>query len=387
MRNITKKMMISILTTVIILITMVATTYAWVGIFTYSSTGDFNLNLKVEDLDQDYFLTISNTGEINTFSDSTSDIEIKRQILMNRQIKSDYIDLETADEETIEYLFEHNNVLEPVTTNIINNSLDSFKTVNISNTWKFEMIESNAYYKMDVYLSVDTKEGIQETTEVNSDVYISDIESTLSGLIGNFKFFNGNPFYELPSNSMSDVLISIPKYDYFNVNSANATRFALSIYNPIPIENSYNNSDLPVKTIIYQGGKQTPSYDSETDTFDLGGNLPEDYNSALQEILDIRINYNKHPNPKFNEYYRDCLNIAVERGRNDLELCKENSLVWDSPDSIENESYLGIYKGIQTKMKITIYFWFEGWDADCLEGITQLPVNFDLKFTAFKEDE
>ena len=384
MRNISKKIMISVLTTIFVMFTLFATTYAWVGIFTYSSADEFEMNLKVEDLKQDYFLTISNTGVNGTFSDSVSNLEIKRQILINRGISSPFFDVATASDDDIETLFEREARLESVTTNIDdNNRLEEFTRVDYDTKWKFQMIESKDYYKMDVYLSVDTKEGITESTEVNSNVFISDIMSTLTGEIATHQFINGNPFGELPSDSQNDILKNIPVV--FNTNSVNAARFALSIYEPININDSYDNSSVPLKTLIFQGGTQDPSYDNETDTYNLGGNLPEDYNAALHELLYIRPNYNQHARPEFNQYFYDCIDVAVERGRNELELLEENSLIWQSPDTFENNLYLGVYNGNQTKMKIEIYFWFEGWDADCLKGISKKSVDFNLKFSAHND--
>ena len=84
MRGLSKKMLISILTSVVVFVTMIATTFAWVGIFTYASTDKFNLNLKVQDLDSNYFLTISSTGEKKSFSSEIPTIELERQIVNNR---------------------------------------------------------------------------------------------------------------------------------------------------------------------------------------------------------------------------------------------------------------------------------------------------------------
>ena len=50
MRKVNKKILISILTSVIVMITIVATTFAWVGIFTYANTDSFSINLKVSEL-------------------------------------------------------------------------------------------------------------------------------------------------------------------------------------------------------------------------------------------------------------------------------------------------------------------------------------------------
>ena len=84
MRGVSKKMFISILTSVIVFVTMVATTFAWVGIFTYASTDSFNLNLKVSDLDSNYFLVISSSGKRGTFSDEVDPFDLKKQIMTNK---------------------------------------------------------------------------------------------------------------------------------------------------------------------------------------------------------------------------------------------------------------------------------------------------------------
>ena len=42
--------------------------------------------------------------------------------------------------------------------------------------------------------------------------------------------------------------------------------------------------------------------------------------------------------------------------------------------------------GVQTKMKISVYLWFEGWDADCLKAIVRRPVTLNLTFTSGTDD-
>ncbi len=79
MRGVSKKMLISILTSVIVMVTMVATTFAWVGIFTYANTETFALNLKTQDLDVNYYLTISATGKSDSFSDEADMTEIQKK--------------------------------------------------------------------------------------------------------------------------------------------------------------------------------------------------------------------------------------------------------------------------------------------------------------------
>ena len=208
---------------------------------------------------------------------------------------------------------------------------------------------------------------------------MTDIVNTLTGTITTQRLTNYNPYKEMPSIPTEyRTLQSLPDSESFKIDSANATRFALSIFEPIDINKDYVGSESPLKTIIYQGGTQNPYiYD---DVFSLGGNLPEDYNTALRELLIVRPNY-KTDFAGGSNYFDDLTN-AINRGKTDLELIEENSKLWTKAQNIDNEPYLGVHNGVQTKQKITVYFWFEGWDADCVVGINEKPVTMNLTFTA-----
>ena len=370
MRGISKKMFISILTSVIVMVTMVATTFAWVGIFTYANTEKFQLNLKTSKLDSSYYLTISGTGKRNSFSDSVPAIDIERQIV-NFRYDNNYID---TNDEVITQLYDRIS-LAPVTTSIINNSFTEFEEIDYNySSLKFDV--SKDYFKFDLYLSVDTKEGItSETTGINSNVLLAGLDETLNGTISTGKFLNSNPFGNLPSGQINDLLKSIP--ETYSVNSKNACRIGLSLFEPIEIDDEYTGHELPVKSYIYQGGNELPSYDEETGVYDLGGCLPEDQNTALQELRIIRPAYSSLPSG----LYYEKLNSAM--ARNDLTITEENSKLWDKQN---NYKYLGVMNGIQTKMKITVYFWFEGWDSDCLQLIERNPVSMQLTFTTGLEE-
>ena len=388
MRGVSKKMFISILTSVIVFVTMVATTFAWVGIFTYANTENFSFNLKVSELDVNYFLTISATGKKDDFSDTADIYEIKKDILKNQSKWTDSV-INELSKDGIDSMYAGNNRIEPSTCIIDEEgNISDFKTVNYKNTYNFEYLDQTSnlkYLKFDLYLSVNTKEGIQDSTEVNSNVFLSNIANTLAGSIGKQKLINGNPFKKMPSiDTKYQELLSLPDNDSFKVNSSNAVRFALCLYDPINIDDEYIGLEKPNKTYIYQGGSTTPNKSS--DIYDLGGILPEEYNTALNELLIIRPNYNSSPVASYNDYYYNCLNKAIERGNNDLELTEENSTLWSKPSNVDTSPYLGVHNGIQTKMKITVYFWFEGWDSDCLVGIDQLPVTMNLTFTSGVDD-
>ena len=115
--------------------------------------------------------------------------------------------------------------------------------------------------------------------------------------------------------------------------------------------------------MIYQGGTQLPTYDSATDTYSFGGILPEEYNIALFE-------HKKNRRIKYEDF--KIPSDAINRG--DLELTDDNKKLFD-----DNYGF-GVNSGVKTKVKLTIYFWFEGWDADCFEIIDAVNVKINLNF-------
>lgn len=384
MRGVSKKMFISILTSVIVFVTMVATTFAWVGIFTYAKTDNFNLNLKVSDLDVNYYLTISATGEKKSFSDEANLVDIQRQVLKNlHRWSNDKLD--NLSDSAISALYSGNQLTCPSSCKIQDNILN-FYSINAKNTGYYQRhTPDNMYLKFDLYLSVDAREGIQPETEINANVFMAQIEESLKGTICTQRLTNQNIFKDMPSIPEEySALLNLPDAHFFNINSANAVRFALSIYNPIDINESYNDNDVPINTLIYHGGEQLPTI--KGDVFDLGGNLPEDYNTALQELLIVRPAYKNSYYPNHNKEYSDDLEYAVQRDNIDLALIEDNSKLWTKPENVDLKPYLGVHNGVQTKMKITVYYWFEGWDSDCIIGINEKPVTMNLNFTAGIEE-
>jgi len=370
MRGVSKKMFISILTSVIVFVTMVATTFAWVGIFTYASTDNFKINLRVSELDSNYYLTISDTGQVGSFTDEIPAINLKRQI-----IKSRYNTVyDNSSDTVIEKVFDEI-TLAPATTQIDNNSFKPFTKIDVYNP-TLTLVNCNDYYKFDLYLSVDTKEGItSSTTGIKTNVLLTNLEEMLMGTICSGKFLNSNPFGDLPSTPINDLLKNIP--NEFSVNSKNACRVGFSIYEPIGINEQYQGDEKPIKSMIYQGGNELPTYDINNDVYDLGGCLPEDQNTALRELKVVRSSYSLINPP----YYYSLIDEACNRG--DLVINEENSEIWNRN---EHTSYLGVMDGVQTKMKLSVYFWFEGWDSDCFRTIIEQPVSLNLTFTAGIED-
>ncbi len=360
-----RKILISIFTIIVVIITTFATTYAWVGILTASSIEQFQLNLKTQE-ESNYALLISTT-ENGTFKEALAEedyIDIKRQILKNMGKNVEML----TDSGVIN---EYNNIeLEPVSiekNKIINDEFYLFDKNSLSRR------NSNKRLKFDLYLSLDYigEDVITEDTNITVNLLLDEIQNTL---VGNTKLGSVANGITYPSNGIiTSNFPGITTTDHVNVNSASSARVSLSIYSPILLEDdSYSNHpelNEPYRQVIYQGGSNNPYYDEQTDTYSFGGILPEEYNLAYQEFKSI--------------YILDPLRFYIPEealNRGDLELTNENSTL------ANNDLNFGIINGNRTKIKITVNFWFEGWDADCFQIIDSNPVTLNLVFATAKDE-
>lgn len=364
MQNVVKKVYISILTCVIVMITMVATTFAWVGILTTTGVGGFDLGIQSSINGDDFELQISTNGV--DFSKEVSSTSIKQQILKNMGIDYEHALSNPNDANTISQYFNRVAIMDPVSSGIENNQFTGFYAIEKNEYNQYEFKASKKYFKYDIYLTISSKNEIQNDTKINASILLANLEEAIKGVNCTGSSLNGNPFLNASDDFKYPMLKNLPSQ--LTINSASSARFALQIYNPIKIDDSYTNQ-TPMKTIIYQGGTNEPSL--KDGIYSFGGILPEEYNFALKEL-----------NSANSTNYGDA-DFPVGRN-NDLELTSGENEVWLKPTNIDsnNINFLGIQDGISTKMKISVYFWFEGWDADCLYFISHKEATLNLTFTA-----
>ena len=360
-----RKILISIFTIIVVIITTFATTYAWVGILTASSIEQFQLNFKTQE-ESNYSLLISTT-EDGLFKEALSDedyIDIKRQILKNMDKNVEMLNTQGI-------INEYNNIkLEPISVDKGKITSDEFYLINKNS---LNRIKTNKRLKFDLFLSLDYvgEDAITEDTNIIVNLLLDDIQNTL---VGNPKLGSVVSGITYPSNGpINTNFLEIKNTDLVSVNPASSARVALSIYSPILLEDdSYSNHpelSEPYHQVIYQGGSKNPYYDEQNDTYSFGGILPEEYNLAYQEYK----NY-YHLDPSRFYIPEEALN------REDLELTNQNAML------ANNDLNFGIINGKRTKIKITVDFWFEGWDADCFEIICKNPVNLNLVFATAKDE-
>lgn len=393
MKKYKRKMILATISLIFIFLTTIATTFAWVGIFTYASVSEFELNIKASDYNAQYFLKISPTGEAGTYTDSLDPLDVKKQVLTN--FGKNIEEYKTENEINLAYQ-KYSSELEGVTTTVDeNNKFTDFKKISYegkdalgynSDRSKFHpgMVDGSGNALIfDFYLTVDTKEGISDSTIVDVPVYMTNLEDTIESAISTH-ILHQNNFNSIDYSILNypnlvnsiDFLKSFEVGQRIKVKAGNSARIGFEVYEPINIKDSYTDENKVVGNYIYQGGSNTPGIEDDG-TYNLGGILPKEYNTSVQEIEAVRS-------------YLDVIIPDSALNRNDRELVygddNKNVLLWNTTSTDKTSGYLGVEKingvSTQTKIKIRTYIWFEGWDADCLLGISNQEVSFNLTFSA-----
>ena len=355
MKEVIRKMNLSIITCALVLVLSVTTTFAWAGLQNYSAVEKIDLAL---DSSGEYELKISLDG-INFYKE-IEEIELKKAILRNMGLLS--LDIE-IDNHKIEEAF-GDLELNPVTTKRIGNELGRFVSIDEIRKKDFQYDgskESNyvkkSYFNFDIYVAIDyVGDDSDENfdTEIQ-DVYINDITNLFNG---------NNKTYKLKSNYVLENYFNDLLLDTVRVNTTSAARMSFTKYEVmdrgVPIE-----TDV-VNTILVQGGTQTPTV--EEGIYSFGGFMNHSDNLAYQEFNDIHFDQPISLDV-FNEFYE---NRISDTGYEDaisydqLETTKIQLI--DSNDTLNTK----------TMVKINVKMWLEGFDADCFEAISSLPLGFNL---------
>ena len=385
-----KKLYISVLTMIVVLLTTVATTFAWVGVFANSTFDTFTFNIVRSDLSDDYNIIVSSTGKTGTFSDSIDSYDIKRQILKNWGydeslfLKEDSLGNLKNNEEKIDTYYSVLN-LDQVTTLPV---VESNSLVRLGDFHDIYGESSKKYFKFDIYIAIE-QIGMNSTSDFNLDVFLG--TESLQGRTKGKDLLNpvtyGSNFTNPYVNMINTASLVLPDghtpvkanhaIQYAQVDSKYASRLAFEKYEVVEKGNpdSYSNK-APKSCVIYTGDdyEYPVLLDSSSQLYDFGAILPNEQNFAI-------LNYNSSEWEFINWKYwvmslpDDIYDIrGPESSTKDLMLNTETNHLIDSSNSNE-------VIGINDMMKMTVYFWFEGWDADCWNAINLSPVtiNIDLK--------
>ena len=391
MKKYVKKVYLSIMLVVFSILTMVATTYAWVGLLTSSTFDEFIINLQQNDSPDaaEYGIEVSLDG--TNFYDSINQTELRRYLLHNIDPTGTYKD----------YLKKNSNGSYVIKDNKVE---DDFRKLRVDQCTVERPKEPNGqlstrlgYFKdmknqttfnllqFDLYVSIykiNSSEDYQSDKKLdlylNSDRLITAATPTNTSGIYSASLFNDIEYPSVAGTYLGQPILNNPLVTNslplsrrvsgnVQVDIANSCRVAFEKYNSMP---KGDNSSLSYddEIFIYQTGNVYPTYDATTGVYDFGGVLPNDYNFARLYYNSIFTN-----NP-----LGDVPQGVLERG----------DMVYNPTD--ENVVHLVNQADNVTTSRMVcfrVFFWFEGWDSDCFDIIDNKIVTVNLSFTTKSPNE
>ena len=359
MKQIMRKMNLSIITCVLVLVLNVTTTFAWAGLQNYSTIENFDVSVEQS---ENYQLMVSLNG--TSFSEFVNDYNVKLKIAYNMGFNEN--GLVFSDKEL--YNFLKKSELQPLTTKRIGNELGPFVSIEEIRKNDFDYSKAKetkeikrGYYTFDIYVTVDYRgeNKNQVILDEYQEVYVRDIYELL---IGNKKTYDLNKKYVLPSYFDGAELSKV------TINSANAIRVAFTKHEVKDINDV--TASVPTSTIIYQGGTKKPSLVDGVYSF--GGFMDAPNNLAFNEFNDIHSNF-PISQTVFEEFYN---NRTIDGVEDSISIEDTDGVKFKLIDKSDKLS-------VGKMMKITIKMWIEGFDGDCFEGISSLPVGMNLILSHF----
>lgn len=237
-----KKIWLSAILSILVLVTCVTSTYAWYAMTRTNNIEDFNFDIKGGNS-----LAISTNGI--DFKDSLTSIDVKKAILQKRGI-----DASGLSDDRVNSLL--NIVLDPVTPKDYTSLDKGFQYVDNKDASDYK------YISFDIYLA-SNNDNKEEATAVRF--------STINPVIADDKFVS----FEGTRVNDETVLGTISKGVKMNV--ANAMRIGLTIYDTCAYSDILNANNNP-HTSIYAIGGNAPNI--KDDVYNFGG-IDVPYNLAV----------------------------------------------------------------------------------------------------------
>ncbi len=354
-----KKVIFSLSLLGVSLLTMVATTFAWVGITSNSSFDEFSIGLKTDNDTGAYGIQLSLTGKTGSYHESIDSISIRKQILKNLGESPSLID--NAKDSVINSMFTRFKMdqctpkINDAYPNIFSgNDVQTFETV----VGKHETIK---FIYFDVYVSLYIANATAQSSSSAVSLFLRD-GLLSSDDIGHYELYNEFTYPNSPVTiggvNYSFNLLGQKIKKNIRVNPASAARVCIQRFEPVDVSDAVVT---PIDYTIYQYDSNLPSYNHENNLYSFGGILPKEYNVAYQQFASIYTDTDLGEVPDWQLNRGD---IEYADSGNIGRLCDEST---------------GFSFG--KKMKFRIYFWFEGWDSDCFDVIDRRTVNLNLSFS------
>ena len=382
-----KKLYISILTSILVLLTTVATTFAWVGVFANSTFEQYDFNIKSSAL-EDYGIEVSLTGEEGTFSNSIPARDIKKSILLNWGYSEE--NLNSVD---IDDLFTTLNMDQCTTLpNISSSKITSFNTFT-----DIEGNETTHYFKFDVYVSAVKFYESGNSSDFKLEAFLN--KGMLTGHVRNKILTNpfvypdsfNNPLQGISLPNGVEPVLGSTRIASARVNSKSVCRVGFEKYEVVDKYHpeQYTSASLPKSAVIYSGDSyEYPTYDTEEKTYEFGSILPDELNVAIGYYNSTEWLYTlsgiksvSTQDSTADIYAGDIYNIRGVGG-----ICPDKVFNWNTnrlidPTNVDEQI------GVNQMMKITVSFWIEGWDADCFNAIGNSPITLTLSLVTKNDEE
>lgn len=424
-----RKILMSIISIVLLLLTLSASTYAWMHNATQVSLSGFDFQAVGG---YGFLISVDDTH----FKTSVTTDEIKKAILYAQNP----LEYEFDAEGNLVTVVEEGSTSRALSTDEINNKIKEIelRPMTSSNGYTFmglgntslgdnylsNCIEFSLYFKTtsdvlsdnlsyDIYLN-----GKDRTTSDGSEVKKTKLSSSYDAVTLTNKLTSIDLSTLSYSDSGSLASFSTKQYvagDVIKVYSANAMRFSAdeetiisdSIYIKVEdgetyvegdtyytydeITNSYvevtdtldENSDISNYYKLYT--KSSTSHDAQIFEFynseDLGSYSTNytkenvaDYDTAIAKLYDATFN------ASFTYYNNKKSQSPLTELDYETELPKTVRFDIDSDSDTIGEKLTTVKSG-QGSKKVTFRFWLEGWDADCFDGIAK-SISVSLAFVA-----
>lgn len=382
----TRKIYLSLIFVTLSLLTMVATTFAWVGIVSNASFERFTINLETDNEKSDYGVMLSLTGKEGDFHESIDTLDLQKKILKNMGVEDNRLD----NESSIKTLFNSIKLSQATTTKDWDDDgsgdchyLDTFTDVRGGKPYATiggKSTNYSGYFEFDIFVTIYKIGEDSVGSEKKLKIYLRDGENggIFSSGIGDAYIANDIKLPDSSNPLSAQYLKSVNNFEPgkvinggVKIKAANAVRLAVQKANSVTYGNYNDSKNYLYKGLnIYKYGSDLPSYDSKFNLYDFGGVLPSDFNFA-------RLLYNSVRNPE------DQLGIVPEMAlpekRGDITFVDDGvrNLIVDESDNVTTSDMI----------KIHFSFWFEGWDSDCFEAINDLPVALSLNFSTKNPNE
>ena len=238
-----KKVWMSVILSIIVLVATVTSTYAWYAMNRTNNIDEFSFNIN-----GGASLKISTDGV--HFYDNLSDLYVKKAVLNKRGI-----DTSGLDEKHVNNLFSI--YLKPVTPKDYTNLSLGFEEIDGAVINSYEYISFDFYLATNTLVSSDMKMSVNFTDNITFATNNSSIDKTMIDL--------NNEYFPFNKESMSSSI---------KINARNAMRMGIESYDVTDIGGTSTNS----VTTIYDFGGNKPNIKDEV--YNFGGiNVP--YNMAL----------------------------------------------------------------------------------------------------------